>query len=53
MGATWKKFDMFSDDGIRFMGCGLYDNSPEDNVLFIEKEIDDRNPKILKGPPKK
>jgi len=40
MGATWKKFDMFSDDGIRFMGCGLYDNSPEDNVLFIEKEIE-------------
>lgn len=40
MGATWKKFDMFSDDSIRFMGCGLYHNSPDDNVLFIEKETE-------------
>jgi len=40
MGASEKKFDMFSDDSIRFMGCGLYDNGPEDNVLFIEQEIE-------------
>ncbi|MCB2206871.1 MAG: hypothetical protein KQH67_01135 [Bacteroidetes bacterium] len=37
MGASFKKFDVFSDDSVRFMGCGLYHNEPEDNVLFIEK----------------
>ncbi len=41
MGASWKKFDIFSDDSIRFMGCGLYDNEPADNVLFIEQEMED------------
>ena len=40
MGSTYKKFDMFSIDSVRFMGCGLYHNEPEDNVLFIEQEID-------------
>jgi len=38
MGATAKKFDMFSDDSIRFLGCGLYNNSPDDLVLFIERD---------------
>ena len=40
MGSTYKKFDMFSTDSVRFMGCGLYHNEPEDNVLFIEQELD-------------
>jgi len=38
MGATYKKFDVYSTDSIRFMGCGLYHNEPEDNVLFIEQQ---------------
>lgn len=36
-GAQAKTFDMYSVDSIRFMGCGLYHNSPDDEVLFIEK----------------
>ena len=38
MGATYKKLDMFSTDSVRFMGCGLYLNEPEDNVLFVEQQ---------------
>lgn len=38
MGATKKKFDLFSSDSIRFLGCGLYHNSPDDQVLIIKKE---------------
>ncbi len=37
MGVSYKKFDVYSVDSVRFMGCGLYHNEPEDNVLFIEK----------------
>jgi hypothetical protein len=37
MGVSYKKFDMFSTDSIRFMGCGLYYNEPDDNILIIEK----------------
>jgi hypothetical protein len=28
---------MISDDGITFLGCGLYENSPLDNVLIFER----------------
>ncbi|NOY49392.1 MAG: metallophosphoesterase [Chlorobi bacterium] len=35
MGAGPKKFDQESVDGIRFLGCGLDNNSPEDNVLIF------------------
>ncbi len=37
MGSGTKKFEMLSDDGIQFLGCGLYKNEPEDMVLIIEK----------------
>lgn len=43
MGASLKKFDQYSTDSIRFMGCGLYFNQPEDQVLFIEKKTGDTN----------
>jgi hypothetical protein len=35
VGATAKKFDYLSDDGIHFLGCGLYHNSPDDYVLIF------------------
>jgi hypothetical protein len=35
MGAGAKKFLMDSDDGIHFMGCGLYHNQPDNNVLLF------------------
>ncbi len=35
MGAGPKKFDMVSDDGIHFLGCGLYHNEPDNNVLIF------------------
>lgn len=37
MGASSKSFEMISDDGITFLGCGLYENSPLDNVLIFER----------------
>jgi len=36
VGATAKKLDFTSDDGIKFLGCGLYHNSPEDYVLIFQ-----------------
>ena len=33
MGSGPKKFEMDSDDGIHFLGCGLYYNEPDNNVL--------------------
>ncbi len=36
MGVSTKTFDMLSDDGIRFLGCGLYDNEAEDKVLILK-----------------
>lgn len=37
MGASAKQLDEYSIDSVRFMGCGLYHNAPDDNVLFIEQ----------------
>ncbi|MCF6170274.1 MAG: metallophosphoesterase [Bacteroidales bacterium] len=37
MGAGAKTFEMFSDDGILFLGCGLYHNEPDDMVLILNK----------------
>lgn len=39
MGANEKSFDMQSDDGIRFLGCGLFQNSANDLVLIFEHNI--------------
>ena len=36
IGASSKKLDFISDDGINFLGCGLYYNSPEDYVLIFK-----------------
>ncbi len=44
MGASAKFFEMQSVDGITFLGCGLYDNSPDDLVLIFEHNI---NQKLL------
>lgn len=42
MGAGPKKFEMDSDNGIHFLGCGLYHNEPDNNVLvFTLKEPED------------
>ncbi|MCF6342668.1 MAG: metallophosphoesterase [Bacteroidales bacterium] len=38
MGAGPKTFDVFSDDGIHFLGCGLYHNEPDDRVLILGKK---------------
>ena len=38
VGANKKKFEMISTDGIIFLGCGLYHNSPDDYVLIFEHE---------------
>jgi len=35
MGAGLKKFQVDSDDGIHFLGCGLHHNEPEDMVLIF------------------
>ena len=43
MGAGPKKFDMISDDGIHFLGCGLYHNEPDDNVLVFTQHLNDEN----------
>jgi len=43
MGAGPKKFDMESDDGIHFLGCGLYHNEPDDNVLIFSQQLPDYN----------
>ncbi len=42
VGATYKYFDFVSDDGIHFLGCGLYLNSPDDRVLIF-KHISSQN----------
>ena len=44
MGAGAKSFEMQSEDGIIFLGCGLYHNSPDDLVLIFEHNI---NQKLL------
>ncbi len=41
MGAGPKKFEMDSDDGIHFLGCGLYHNEPDNNVLIFNQVIPD------------
>ena len=38
VGANKKKFKMKSTDGIIFLGCGLNNNSPDDNVLIFNHE---------------
>lgn len=43
MGSGPKKFDMLSVDGINFLGCGLSHNSPEDNVLIFELDLETNN----------
>lgn len=35
MGSGPKKFQMDSEDGIHFLGCGLDHNDPDDNVLIF------------------
>ncbi len=35
MGAGPKKFEMDSEDGIHFLGCGLFRNQPDNNVLIF------------------
>lgn len=35
MGAQQKSFQMDSDDGIHFLGCGLHANQPDDVVLIF------------------
>lgn len=42
MGAGKKSFDMQSVDGITFLGCGLYHNSPDDLVLIFNHNIKER-----------
>jgi hypothetical protein len=42
MGASQKKFDMQSIDGISFLGCGL-NSSPEDYVLILEYETESQD----------
>ncbi len=39
MGSSYKKFDMDSDDGIHFLGCGLYHNEPDNNVLIFTLKL--------------
>ncbi len=36
MGSQMKRFDVYSDDGIRFLGCGLYYGDPDDEVMILE-----------------
>jgi hypothetical protein len=43
MGAGPKKFQMDSDDGIHFLGCGLYHNEPDNNVLIFNYDIETRH----------
>lgn len=38
MGDTQKSIDFISDDGILFLGCGLYKNEPEDRVLIFSHQ---------------
>ena len=38
VGASKKKFEMLSIDGIIFLGCGLFHNSPNDYVLIFNHE---------------
>lgn len=40
MGGQRKKFDMTSNEGIQFIGCGLHSNNPEDNILIFTYDID-------------
>ncbi|MFK5970279.1 MAG: metallophosphoesterase [Candidatus Marithrix sp.] len=40
MGAGPKKFQMDSEDGIHFLGCGLYHNEPEDVVLIFNYDTE-------------
>lgn len=40
MGSGPKKFEMDSDDGIHFLGCGLDYNEPEDMVLIFNYQLD-------------
>ena len=40
MGSTRKSIDFVSDDGIRFLGCGLHSNDPEDNVLVFTHSLE-------------
>lgn len=39
MGAGPKKFEMDSDDGIHFLGCGLYYNESDNNVLTFTYQV--------------
>lgn len=41
MGSTFKSIDYISDDGIRFLGCGLYFNEPDDNVLVFTHHLNE------------
>ncbi len=42
MGSGPKKFEMDSDDGIHFLGCGLYYNEPDNNVLTFTYTLPDQ-----------
>jgi len=42
MGAGPKKFQMDSDEGIHFLGCGLYNNEPDNNVLIFNYNIENK-----------
>jgi hypothetical protein len=39
MGSTVKAIDFTSDDGIHFLGCGLYKNEQGDKVLIFTKNL--------------
>ncbi len=43
MGAGPNKFEKDSDDGIHFLGCGLYHNEPDNNVLMFTYTPDNKN----------
>ncbi len=43
MGAQMKKFDVFSEDSIRFLGCGLFYGDPNDEVMILKLNKNSNN----------
>lgn len=43
MGLFAKSFEAISDDGVRFLGCGLHMEDPDDRVLIFEYDVPDEN----------
>ncbi|PLX10755.1 MAG: hypothetical protein C0598_09745 [Marinilabiliales bacterium] len=41
IGDRTNKFDVISDDGIQFLGSGLYHNEPDNNVLVFDYDLSD------------